>query len=369
MTRRLYAVVAVVLAAVAGIFGAPVLVGVGATAGASPLPLSRCTPTSGVLLAVDFGHWGGPIVRACGSTPTTGYTLVNEGGFSTAGTAHDGPGFVCRIASASFGGGASYPSTTEQSCVRTPHTSAYWSYWHAGPTQGSWSFSTLGAVSYSPQPGSVDAWAFGAGKPPAVGPNALRVTGVATSPPRSAAPASTASTASRPSTTPPRSGDRASPPAHPSAGPSTPDRSTTVRSTGGRSAPPVTRRPLSAKPGSTAAGSGPTAPPTAGSAAGTRTTNRSVASAPTTVLRRPSPTGAGEATARGIPASRNSTSGAGAARIGLPSTPVVVDARAVAAGSQHSRTSATPALVAVALVGALLVAGAALARWRRRQAG
>ena len=35
---------------------------------AGALPIGSCTPTSGVILAVDFGHWGGPVLRACGST-------------------------------------------------------------------------------------------------------------------------------------------------------------------------------------------------------------------------------------------------------------------------------------------------------------
>lgn len=133
----------------------------GAPASAAPLPIDQCTTTSGVVLAVDFGKWGGPLLRSCGTTPTTGYDLLNQGGWKTVGTGHDGPAFICRIGYSGFQGGKQYPTPDQEKCVLTPPASAYWSYWHADPGQNTWSYSQLGAMLYQPKPGSVDLWIFG----------------------------------------------------------------------------------------------------------------------------------------------------------------------------------------------------------------
>lgn len=143
------------------------LAGGGLTVGAAPAsataqPMSRCTTTQGVVLAVDFRTWGGPLLRSCGTTPTTGYTLLNQGGWQTTGTQHDGPAFICRIGYAGHQGGTQYPTAKDEACVLTPPATAYWSYWHADPGQNTWSYSQLGAMSYHPKPGSVDLWIFGA---------------------------------------------------------------------------------------------------------------------------------------------------------------------------------------------------------------
>ncbi|MEV0041137.1 hypothetical protein [Streptomyces sp. NPDC050804] len=131
------------------------------TAAAAPQPIGRCTTTSGVVLAVDFSHWGGPVHRSCGTTPTTGYELLNQGGWRTTGTGHDGPAFICRIGYSGHQGGKQYPTSGQEDCVLTPPASAYWSYWHADPGADTWEYSRLGAMSYKPKPGSVDLWIFG----------------------------------------------------------------------------------------------------------------------------------------------------------------------------------------------------------------
>lgn len=153
------------LLAVLGLLAA--LAGGGLTVGAAPAsataqPMSKCTTTKGVVLAVDFRKWGGPLLRSCGTTPTTGYTLLNQGGWATTGTQHDGPAFICRIGYAGYKGGTQYPTAKDEPCVLTPPATAYWSYWHADPGQNTWSYSQLGAMSYHPKPGSVDLWIFGA---------------------------------------------------------------------------------------------------------------------------------------------------------------------------------------------------------------
>ncbi|MFF8614394.1 hypothetical protein [Streptomyces sp. NPDC015350] len=151
-----------------------------APAGAAPQPMGRCTTSSGAVLAVDFSHWGGPIYRSCGTTPTTGYELLNQGGWRTTGTGHDGPAFICRIGYSGHQGGKQYPTPKEDDCVLTPPASAYWSYWHADPGENTWEYSRLGAMLYKPKPGSVDLWIFGGtniegteGRP-TVTPNQLR---------------------------------------------------------------------------------------------------------------------------------------------------------------------------------------------------
>ncbi|MFI8420344.1 hypothetical protein [Streptomyces sp. NPDC085479] len=132
-----------------------------APAAAAPQPMGQCTTSSGAVLAVDFSHWGGPIYRSCGTTPTTGYELLNQGGWRTTGTGHDGPAFICRIGYSGHQGGKQYPTPQEDDCVLTPPASAYWSYWHADPGENTWEYSQLGAMLYKPKPGSVDLWIFG----------------------------------------------------------------------------------------------------------------------------------------------------------------------------------------------------------------
>lgn len=136
-----------------------------ATAGpasAAPQPMGRCTTSAGVVLAVDFSDWGGPVYRSCGTTPTTGYELLNQGGWRTTGTGHDGPAFICRIGYSGYQGGKQFPPPSQDDCVLTPPASAYWSYWHADPGVNTWEYSQLGAMLYKPKPGSVDLWIFGA---------------------------------------------------------------------------------------------------------------------------------------------------------------------------------------------------------------
>ncbi|MFC8567351.1 hypothetical protein ACFUIW_16495 [Streptomyces sp. NPDC057245] len=131
------------------------------SATADPQPMGRCTTTSGVVLAVDFSDWGGPLFRSCGTTPTTGYELLNQGGWRTTGTGHDGPAFICRIGYSGYQNGKQFPTPAQDDCVLTPPASAYWSYWHADRGENTWEYSQLGAMLYKPEPGSVDLWVFG----------------------------------------------------------------------------------------------------------------------------------------------------------------------------------------------------------------
>jgi hypothetical protein len=117
-------------------------------------PIGDCSPTTGVIVAVDFSAWGGDIERGCDAPLTTGYAALHRAGFTTAGDAQDGPGFICRI--------DDEPPPKQESCTTTPPPNAYWSYWHADVGQDTWTYSQVGAMDYRPPPGSVDAWTFGA---------------------------------------------------------------------------------------------------------------------------------------------------------------------------------------------------------------
>ncbi|MCX2968543.1 MULTISPECIES: prenyltransferase/squalene oxidase repeat-containing protein [Streptomyces] len=121
----------------------------------------ECTADTGAFVAVDFGPFGGDVVSGCDPAPTTGYALLHAGGFTTAGTEHDGPAFVCRIGHPSIDSGTQYPTPREEPCVRTPPASAYWSYWVAAPGETEWTYSRHGAMDRTPRPGDVDAWVFG----------------------------------------------------------------------------------------------------------------------------------------------------------------------------------------------------------------
>ncbi|MEU8390395.1 LPXTG cell wall anchor domain-containing protein [Micromonospora sp. NPDC048843] len=283
---------------------------------ADPLPIGQCTTSSGVILAVDFSRWGGPLLRSCGTTPTTGYQLLNQGGWRTTGTQHDGPAFICRIGYAGHQGGTQYPTPADEGCALTPPASAYWSYWHADPGQNSWVYSQLGAMSYKPKPGSVDLWIFGAtdiggteGRP-RFSPDSVRArnskpTGATTSPPAPAAPT----------------------PAQP----------------GGENAPGAGNPPA---PGNPAGGNPPPALPPAGAPAsvpvsGAPTPSSTVATSAGPVV----PSGSPNATTDG---------------------PYILDAAPTATAARQDTGSALPALITVGLLALLALAGGVVG-WRRRR--
>ncbi|WP_425608781.1 prenyltransferase/squalene oxidase repeat-containing protein [Streptomyces albipurpureus] len=124
-------------------------------------PIAQCTATKGAVVAVDFGPFGGKVERGCDTTPTTGYELLHEAGFTTTGTGHDGDAFICRLGYGSFNSGTQYPTPATEDCVLTPQATAYWSYWVASQDDADWSYSQYGAMDRKPEPGDVDAWVFG----------------------------------------------------------------------------------------------------------------------------------------------------------------------------------------------------------------
>ncbi|WP_433891028.1 prenyltransferase/squalene oxidase repeat-containing protein [Streptomyces sp. CA-111067] len=187
-------------------------------------PLGDCTPTTGAVVAVDFAHWGGGVARGCDAHPTTGMNLLHNAGFTTTGTVHDGPGFICRIGSPDNDNGTEYPTAADEPCTSTPLPDAYWSYWIAPAGQDTWTYSPKGALSDVPEDGEVEAWVFGptdiggTDGGPSFTPASVRAQDAPTTPPPTTPPPTT------PVTTPPTTTPVTTPPTTAPAEPSaTPD--------------------------------------------------------------------------------------------------------------------------------------------------
>jgi hypothetical protein len=118
-----------------------------------------CSGTTGVTVSVDFKAFGGTQQTRCApGKQTSGVAALQNAGFTPAGTTRYGLAFICRI--------NNQPSPAQQSCVNTPPGNAYWAYYHALAGATTWTYSALGAASYVPPLGSIDAWAFGSSAKP-----------------------------------------------------------------------------------------------------------------------------------------------------------------------------------------------------------
>ncbi|MEI2779300.1 MAG: hypothetical protein V9G19_25720 [Tetrasphaera sp.] len=120
---------------------------------AQSLPVS-CPRGKGVTVVVDFGP--STTVKCATGDPSSGLAALSGAGFKVV-QVQRFPGAVCRI--------NGVPSRTQEACVVMPPSTRYWSYWHA-VRGGRWVYSTSGAGTNNPKPGTVEGWAFGAGKPP-----------------------------------------------------------------------------------------------------------------------------------------------------------------------------------------------------------
>ncbi|HYT10440.1 MAG TPA: hypothetical protein VEL73_07235, partial [Mycobacteriales bacterium] len=231
--------------------------------------------------------------------PGSGLVALGGAGFSYSFVPRQ-PGFVCQIAS------------LPDPCNGAPAT-AYWSYWHAR-RGGSWTYSSSGAGSYDPAPGSVEGWAFGSGAQPGIAPPA------APAPPPPPPPAPKPAPAPQPTSVP----TAGAPPPPPLVAP-------TSRTGVTRNAPdPATGRPGRAAGGGTSTGPGRPSRP-----------------AP---LSRAAPT-------RGTP-----TAGTPTAR---PATPGTTSPPGVATEPVSSSSGLARSAVGAALVTALAAAGVMVARRRR----
>ncbi|WP_299447137.1 hypothetical protein [uncultured Phycicoccus sp.] len=170
---------------ITGAAAAAGLAGAGLVAAAVPAQAAACSGTSGVTVVVDFG--GSTQVRCAPGDPSSGLDALGKAGFAIT-YVQTQPGFVCRI--------DGFPGSDP--CRNTPPSSAYWSYWHA-ERGGSWTYSSVGAGSRNPKPGTVEGWSFGSGGQPGTAPPAP----TATSTPKTttSTPKTTPKTTSKPRTT------------------------------------------------------------------------------------------------------------------------------------------------------------------------
>lgn len=316
------------------------MVGPAAEAGAEPI--GSCSTTTGVIVVVDFAHWGGKIERGCTATPTTGYQALHTAGFTTAGDDYDGPAFMCRI--------DTKPTPTQTPCVNTPPASAYWSYWHADAGQSTWTYSQLGPMTYKPPPGSVTAWVFGGTSTtgtagtgrPLFTPKTVRATNTTQTEPGSTT-----------TTSPPTSATTA-----PSIGP------TATNPTATTSPPAVGSQSPTTKPGSGSTAKSSTSTPsksggkaTAGAGGKGSTTTSSTTTPGSSATTAPSSTG-GAADKKTAEAKAGGRSG---------SSPKIVDVVPASSALRASPGSPLPLVIGVVVVVALAGSGGFIA-WRRRRA-
>jgi hypothetical protein len=216
-----------------------------------------------VTVVVDFAALGGGVRVGCAAgSPGSGLLALLAAGFSYSFVPRQ-PGFVCQI----------NRLPPPDPCNGAPPPTAYWSYWHARPG-GSWTYSSEGAGTFMPPPGSVEGWAFGDGqKQPGIAPPARPAPPPTTSAPRpttaqptTARPTKTRPTAAGPNAATAGSSRPAQPGASSTAGtgrPATPARAgahpaSRTPSATGSPAPTATVTSPSGPPG-TGAGTGPPA--------------------------------------------------------------------------------------------------------------
>jgi hypothetical protein len=126
-----------------------------------------CPAKTGVTVSVDFTAFGrGVHTRCAPGAQASGLAAMQHAGFTPAGTSRYGFAFICRI--------NNLPTPTQQACVTTPPATAFWAYYHALAGATTWTYSTLGATSYKPPLGSIDAWAFGKQAKPSKTPAQVR---------------------------------------------------------------------------------------------------------------------------------------------------------------------------------------------------
>jgi hypothetical protein len=143
------------LARALAVAGLLLAMGAAGLAEADTSTAAACPSSSGVTVVVDYGSLGGTSV-GCATTLGSGLDVLKAAGHTVTFVSPRQQGFVCTI------------DRLPDPCNGAPST-AYWSYWHAS-AGGTWSYSSVGAASTHPKSGTVEGWAFGAGKPPAMRP-------------------------------------------------------------------------------------------------------------------------------------------------------------------------------------------------------
>ncbi len=126
---------------------AALLGGVGSLAWLVLLPApagAAAKPCIGVI--VDARLLGGDVRTGCAvGDPDSGLEALTKAGFGYAFVPRQ-PGLVCQIDRA-------------PECTRTT-TTTYWSYWYRAKGSQTWVYSSAGAASHDPAPGSTEAWVW-----------------------------------------------------------------------------------------------------------------------------------------------------------------------------------------------------------------
>jgi hypothetical protein len=118
-----------------------------------PATLATAAPDSctGVWVVVDPGDSGGEPVAVCATAHQSGTAALESAGFVIGRS----DSMLCQI------------NAQPADCV--VKSTAYWSYWHADPTDtgyADWAYSSKGPDSYQPAPGAAEGWRFGDGTAP-----------------------------------------------------------------------------------------------------------------------------------------------------------------------------------------------------------
>jgi hypothetical protein len=168
----------------------PVASATSASPSAAAPSAGACTSSTGITVVVDMTAFGDGVQVRCAPQPVhSGFEALTKAGFTYQGTTQF-PGLLCRI----DGEPASDP------CHGAPPANAYWAYWHAS-RGGSWTYSTSGAGSRVPPPGTVEGWAFGDDAEPSVDPPAPPPSTTTTRP--TSTPTTTGTTGGTGGSTPP----------------------------------------------------------------------------------------------------------------------------------------------------------------------
>jgi hypothetical protein len=166
----------------------------GRASSASADDFSACTPTTGVVVVVDFSAFSGafesPIQRQCAVQASNAANALTASGFTTVVGKGTGNSELCEIDNLPTAG------------CKSPS----WWFWYAPTGQSSWTFSSSSLAAYRPAGGTVIAFAFGAAKTaPTAMPAALRANAAA---PGTSGPTDSSAAAS-PSSASPSSGSHA----------------------------------------------------------------------------------------------------------------------------------------------------------------
>ena len=172
-------------------------------AAAAPEPISQCSTTTGVVMAVDFAHWGGPLLRSCGTHPDDRLHAAQPGRLAHHRHRARRPGLrLPDRLHAATSGGTQYP-TAARGVVRAHPAVERLLVVLARRTRARTPGATAssGPRATTPTPGSVELWMFG-GTNVSAAPGAPAVADA--SAPRACARATRPRPQRRPATTDPR---------------------------------------------------------------------------------------------------------------------------------------------------------------------